>query len=325
MAFFFPQAYADIDWSKGYEFLDKELQKVVRDAELGRRLADKLIKVWRHNGEEAWVLIHIEVQGQVDAGFAKRMYTYNYRLFDRYDKPVASLAVLADEGREWRPDHYSYGLWGSQAGLWFPTVKLLDYRQRWSELEDSDNPFAMIVMAHLQVQATRHQPAERLKWKVSLVRRLYERDYEKQDILELFRFIDWLMELPEELTEQFEQMLVEYEEAKQVEYITSIERLGMKRGFQQGVQQGDQQGFQRGLQQGEQRGFQQGEQKGTQKGLLKGGRENIIEVLQVRFDAVPERVAEAINAIDQLETLKFLLKQAITVASLEEFEALLEK
>jgi hypothetical protein len=58
MALFFPDAYVDIDWEKGYEFLDKELQQVVRDAELGTRLADKLVKVWRLTGEESWVLVH---------------------------------------------------------------------------------------------------------------------------------------------------------------------------------------------------------------------------------------------------------------------------
>jgi hypothetical protein len=80
MALGFPEAYAGIDWARGYEFLDKELQPVVRDAELGRRLADKLIKVWRVDGEEAWVLIHLEVQGQVETGFAKRMFTRLLRL-----------------------------------------------------------------------------------------------------------------------------------------------------------------------------------------------------------------------------------------------------
>ena len=28
MSFFFPKAAEEIDWSRGYEFLDKELQKV---------------------------------------------------------------------------------------------------------------------------------------------------------------------------------------------------------------------------------------------------------------------------------------------------------
>lgn len=37
--FFFPEAHSQIDWERGYEFLDTELQQVVRDGELGRRLA----------------------------------------------------------------------------------------------------------------------------------------------------------------------------------------------------------------------------------------------------------------------------------------------
>ena len=40
--FFFTNAHADIDWQRGYEFLDKELQKVVHDSSLGRRYGDKL-------------------------------------------------------------------------------------------------------------------------------------------------------------------------------------------------------------------------------------------------------------------------------------------
>jgi hypothetical protein len=29
--------------------------------------------------------------------FAERMFVYNYRLYDRYRRPIASMAVLADE------------------------------------------------------------------------------------------------------------------------------------------------------------------------------------------------------------------------------------
>ncbi|MCP4702020.1 MAG: cytosolic protein, partial [Gammaproteobacteria bacterium] len=32
MHFFFPEVHALIDWKRGYEFLDKEFQQVVRDA-----------------------------------------------------------------------------------------------------------------------------------------------------------------------------------------------------------------------------------------------------------------------------------------------------
>ncbi len=56
----------------------------MRDAELGLRLVDKLVKIYRSSGEEAWVLIHVEVQSQPESGFAERMYVYNYRIYDRY-------------------------------------------------------------------------------------------------------------------------------------------------------------------------------------------------------------------------------------------------
>jgi hypothetical protein len=72
MAFFFPEAYANIDWSRDYEFLDTEFQQIVRDAELGKRLADKLVKVWRRDGKPSLVLAHIEVQSQYEADFAQR-------------------------------------------------------------------------------------------------------------------------------------------------------------------------------------------------------------------------------------------------------------
>ncbi|MBC5795077.1 hypothetical protein H5968_07930 [Sphaerospermopsis sp. LEGE 00249] len=70
----FPEVYQDIDWEKGYETLDTELQELIRDAETGRRLADKLVKVTLRNGEKALVLIHIEIQGQEQEDFAERMY-----------------------------------------------------------------------------------------------------------------------------------------------------------------------------------------------------------------------------------------------------------
>jgi hypothetical protein len=69
---------------------------VVRDAEFGRRYADKLAEVYTLDGAKAWVLVHIEIQGQPDPAFAERMYVYHYRLFDRYRRDVVSLAVLTD-------------------------------------------------------------------------------------------------------------------------------------------------------------------------------------------------------------------------------------
>jgi len=50
LALLFPEVHRQIDWSRGYESLDKEFQQVVREAEVGRRYVDKLVKVWTKEG-----------------------------------------------------------------------------------------------------------------------------------------------------------------------------------------------------------------------------------------------------------------------------------
>ena len=59
-------------------------------------------------------MVHVEVQSQYDQEFSQRMFIYNYRAFDLYQKPVISLAILGDETKSWRPSYYQYGLGNSQ-------------------------------------------------------------------------------------------------------------------------------------------------------------------------------------------------------------------
>ena len=239
LSFFFPDIHADIDWSKGHEMLDKELEKVVRDADLGRRFADKLVKVWRRTGEERWVIIHAEVQGQQETKFAERMFVYNYRLRDRYNKLVVSLAVLTDEQVNWRPQQFSSeALWGTQITFKFAMVKLIDYGQDWSALDKNANPFATVVMAHLKTLETRDDAPLRKQWKFTLTRRLYEQGYQRQDVLNLYLFIDWLMQLPQGIEASFIKELEQYEREKQMPYVTTVERNAKERGRQEGLLEG---------------------------------------------------------------------------------------
>jgi hypothetical protein len=238
VSFFFPSIHAEIDWSKGYEFLDQQLNQVVRDAELGKRLADKLVKVWRFNGQEAWVLLHVEVQNQEEGEFGNRVFTYFYRLKDRYNVPIVSLVILGDERSSWRTNTYHQSLWGCSVSFEFPVIKLSDYESRWSELEESLNPFAIAVMAHLKTKETRKNMMLRKEWKFKLTRMLYERNYERQDILNLFRFLDWLLELPEDLKQGFQDDLQRYEQERQMPYVTSIERMGIAKGREEEREEG---------------------------------------------------------------------------------------
>ncbi|TWI63157.1 hypothetical protein LZ24_03298 [Desulfobotulus alkaliphilus] len=237
LALLFPQIHDEIDWDKGLVFLDKELQKIVRDGTTGRRYVDKLAKVWTKKNREIWVLIHVEVQGEAEDLFPKRMYVYNFRIFDSYDRDVVSLGVLTDSQKSFRPDSYSKELWGCSLDFRFPIVKLMDWEDRWDELEASDNVFSLVVMA--QIKAKSSKSKDELKaWKYHLVKLMYQRNYSREDILQLYRYIDWMISLPKELEAQFLKEVYLLEEEKKMPYITSAERFGLEKGVVMGRSEG---------------------------------------------------------------------------------------
>lgn len=151
--------------------------------------------------------------------------------------PIVNLVILGDERATWRPGAFQSAKWGCEVDFRFPIVKLLDYEAHWADLEASPNPFAIVVMAHLKTKETRKDFAARREWKFRLTRMLYERDYSRQDILNIYRFLDWILESPDELKQRFRDDLKRYEEEKQMPYVTSIERMGIAEGLEQGRQE----------------------------------------------------------------------------------------
>ena len=284
MLFFFPQAHRRIDWTKKYEFLDKELLSVVGDAEIGTRFADKLVKIYRISGEENWILIHVEIQSQESSNFAERMYTYNYRIYDKYQKFVVSLAVLGDENPSWRPSEFNSQLFGCRINFRFPVIKLLDYEQRLSSLSKSRNPFATVVMAHLQAKATASNRANRKQQKLTLVKRLYDLGFERDSIIILFKFIDWMMTLPADLAREFWQEYSNFEESRRMQYVTSVERIGIEKGVRQGLLEAIELG------------------------------------LELKFGVDTLSLMSEISQIDDIEQLRAIKEGIKTVASIEELQ-----
>jgi hypothetical protein len=189
------------------------------------------MKVWLKSGEEQWVLIHVEVQMEEDKKFTWRVYVYNYRIFDRYNKEVASFAVLGDDNPDWRPDHFGYRRWDTEAGLRFPIAKLLDCAARRSELEASPNPFAMVVLAHLDTQETRQAPGERMDRKYRLMKRVLERGLEANRARQLFRLVDWQMELPADLKIKFREEITRYTKEKHMPFVSVLEEISYESGM----------------------------------------------------------------------------------------------
>ena len=288
MAFYFPDAHRQIDWDQGHTFLDQELQAVTQDAEIGKRFVDKLVRVHRLNGQEDWIYIHLEVQGTEQAKFAKRMFVYNYRIFDKYDRPVASMAVLADDNPGWKPQEFVSEVLSCRVGIQFPVAKLLDYAGQEETLAEHPNPFALVTLAHLQTRATRKDPQARFEAKWKLIKLMYRRGWDKQRILDLFFVLDWMMTLPEHLKQQLWQNIGNLEQEKKMAYVSSFERSAIEKGMQAGMQAG----VQRGMEQGMQAGLQAGEAAALKR------------LLSARFGTLQTSVTASIETADlsQIET-----------------------
>jgi hypothetical protein len=105
-------------------------------------------------------------------------------------------------------------------------------------VEADPNPCATIVLAHLDARATRNDPEARARAKLALARRLYRLGYDREQIIRLFRFIDWLLRLPPELEDRTWSAIRTFEEEQHMTYITYGEQLGLAQGRAEGLQEG---------------------------------------------------------------------------------------
>jgi len=153
LALCFADAHTLADWAQDWSSLETELRPALPDAATGTRLADKLVQAIAAGSDEPR-LLHVEVQGRPEAGFAHRMHVYNYRAEDARGRPVISLGVLADEDPNWRPTEYVFAQAGCERILRWPVFKLLDWADRLEELEAGPHLFARLVVAHLVAQQT---------------------------------------------------------------------------------------------------------------------------------------------------------------------------
>ena len=78
------------------------------------------------------------------------------------------------------------------------------------------------------------------KWK--LVQLLYQRGWGKQQVIDLFSVLDWMMRLPEQLKRSLWHNIEVLEEQEKMRYVTSVEQIGIEKGLLQGRLEGEQSG-----------------------------------------------------------------------------------
>ncbi len=175
-----PEIGGELDLERGFEFLDKELMEIYPepDQPANTRVVDKLVKAFLRDGSEHWMLLHIEVQAKNNKDFARRMFDYFIRLFSKYGRPLAAVAVLTGRDGGNMPAAYEDRCLWMRARYEYKTIAIIDYPDEM--LEASTNPFAVVLLvakeALLQVKGTEEErDSVLLEQKLLLVRLLKER------------------------------------------------------------------------------------------------------------------------------------------------------
>ncbi len=244
LRFFFKDADTMFDMEKGFQFLDKELEQlfpVVEDE--APKFVDKLVKVFTKAGKEEWLLVHIEVQGYNDKDFARRMFTYFYRILDRYNKPITAFAIFTDSHKSFHPKVYKYEHLGTKNTYQFNTYKILGQDE--AALAKDQNPFAIVILTVLLALKKKQLADEDLlQLKMQIFRNLYRRNISEEKMRGLQTFLNLYVHFAKpETTNKFEQEIqLLTENTKTMGIVEMVldraEKKGRKLGMEKGMEKG---------------------------------------------------------------------------------------
>jgi predicted transposase/invertase (TIGR01784 family) len=257
LRFFYIDADKTFDFSKRFEFLDKELEQLFPPDEdlFSPRYVDKLVKVFLNDGGEKWILVHVEVQGYTDVNFSKRMFKYYTRIFDKYDQPITAFAIFTDSNKNYHPKQYLDSVLGTEISYTFNTYKIIEQDE--TVLSASDNPFAIAVLsAKLTLSRKRMKDQQLFDSARELLKLLLTKQIPKKKIHSLIHFLNHYIRFEnKKMLTKFEKeitILTEGSTAMGIEelLLDIAEKKGIEKGIKKGIEQGKGQGIELGIELG---------------------------------------------------------------------------
>lgn len=231
--FLYPEADNVFDFTRGITFLDKELEQLYPDENnrYSPKLVDKLAKVYTLDGKEEWILIHVEIQGAFKKDFALRMFTYYYRIFDKYQRRISACAILTEPVLKPRSDTYRQEFMGTKICYQFNVYKIAEQSE--TELRASSNLFALVVLIAKSKFLGRNinNSAERdqllLSFKRELLRELNQRSIPATKIRVLMAFLKNYVQFEREKNEElFNSEILKNKNMDIEEFLKEVSRLG---------------------------------------------------------------------------------------------------
>ncbi len=256
LRFIFPDADKIYDMKRGFEFLDKELAEMYPEPEkvTATRYADKLVKVFNRKGIEECVLLHIEIQGDTSKRlqFSERMYEYFARIRARHPKkPVSAVAIFTGQYGKNMPDRYTYECRRTRLTYEYPTISILDFPDK--ELTESDNPFALVVLAAKASLLEGKIPEKALfERKVLIAKMLLAKGYSTRKIRAIFVFLEsYVLFKDPKMNRNFRKEIKSQDKNDIMGIDEYLKQEGKKEGLAEGIKKGMKEGMEKGIEKGQ--------------------------------------------------------------------------
>jgi len=238
LTLFLPAVAAGID-PDSITFLDPQTFTDLPQGYL--RLADLVADIQASGGQFGMVLVHTEVQGELEAAFGYRMWEYNSLLRLRHRKPAISIALLPflDAG-EVRLVAYNETLFGQE-------YHLLDYWQVGLRgLSADDYLVATPILAPILASLMRPEGLGRVELKVAIAERLRASGLDDARLFLAVNFMETYLEL-DELEQIAYRARLQTEgtgtmEATKLTWADKILLQGIERGREEGIGRGREEG-----------------------------------------------------------------------------------
>jgi hypothetical protein len=219
------------------------------------------------------------------------MFQYFARLHEKFSLPVYPIALFTFDEPFQEQDTCYVVRFPDRQVLEFSFVSIQLNRLNWRHFLGRENPVASALMAKMQIA-----PSERAHVKAECLRLLATLELDREKLELISGFIGTYLPLNDNEEGEFERVLesmgLETKE-RVMEFMTDWELKGRKRG----------------------------RIEGRIEGRIAKGREDILRILEIRFEEIFEDLRETIGQIEDLQVLEKLLVLAVTTQSLEAFTA----
>ena len=203
--YFLPIIAKNINFNEGYKFLEDELKNLNISKNPTR--VDKLIELTLHNKQQIFLLLHIEIQAFEPQTIAKRMFEYGIKLMNLYPTHEFVSFILYI-GNEKMTDINVYKPFRLTNNFLYRGEYFMLSEHSETKLKNSNSVIAYFLLLTKWINTNKKTGIKRLNTLKKFIDFLNEKNINKKEISDLINFGNYLVILPDEYKQEYQQYLI---------------------------------------------------------------------------------------------------------------------